>query len=303
MESRPGWVFTHVLLADDSSEHAHGAAKLLCDLPFKKDIRITVLRAFPSTLSADLYTLEEHLQKTCEVLKDAGYDPKPELMLGSPSEKIMEFVESHHPELILLGAKGLRSTLGILLGGVAQQVVEYACCPVMIVRAPYRGLKRILLVTDGSAYSEEAVKYITSMPLPVDAEITAMHVLSPPPPPLVLVEPGYIGPQIKQPLPVNEADAEKRLHQEKEGETLLKRTEDKLKAHGLKTNTILKQGDAATEIIQYVDSNNIDLIVTGSRGLSQVKAWLLGSVSRKLVHYSNCSILVVRKPEIHLPPP
>jgi nucleotide-binding universal stress UspA family protein len=43
-----------------------------------------------------------------------------------------------------------------------------------------------------------------------------------------------------------------------------------------------------------VKQNQIDLIVAGSRGLSRVRSWLLGSVSRKLVHYSGCSVLIVR---------
>jgi len=59
---------------------------------------------------------------------------------------------------------------------------------------------------------------------------------------------------------------------------------------------VLKWGDAATEIIEYVKSNKFDLIVAGSRGLSQFKGWWVGSVSRKLVHYSNCSVLIVKRP-------
>ena len=53
-------------------------------------------------------------------------------------------------------------------------------------------------------------------------------------------------------------------------------------------------GDAGTEIIDYVKTHDIDLIVAGSRGLSQMRGWFLGSVSRKLVHYSNCSVLIVK---------
>jgi nucleotide-binding universal stress UspA family protein len=54
------------------------------------------------------------------------------------------------------------------------------------------------------------------------------------------------------------------------------------------------RGDAATEIIQFARQHEIDLIVSGSRGLSPVTSWLLGSVSRKLVHYASCSVLIVK---------
>jgi nucleotide-binding universal stress UspA family protein len=60
---------------------------------------------------------------------------------------------------------------------------------------------------------------------------------------------------------------------------------------------VLVRGDAATEIIGYADKENIDLIIAGARGLSSIQGWLMGSVSRKLVHYSNCSVLIVKQPE------
>jgi nucleotide-binding universal stress UspA family protein len=49
--------------------------------------------------------------------------------------------------------------------------------------------------------------------------------------------------------------------------------------------------------MEYVDRENVHLIVAGSRGLSSFQGWLMGSVSRKLVHYSNCSVLIVKQPE------
>jgi nucleotide-binding universal stress UspA family protein len=58
--------------------------------------------------------------------------------------------------------------------------------------------------------------------------------------------------------------------------------------------TVLRRGDAATEILAYAQEQKVDLIVAGSRGLSGVSGWWLGSVSRKLVHYAPCSVLIVR---------
>jgi nucleotide-binding universal stress UspA family protein len=67
---------------------------------------------------------------------------------------------------------------------------------------------------------------------------------------------------------------------------------------GKPAESILKRGDAATEIMAVVKEQNIDLLITGSRGLTPIRSWMMGSVSRKLVHYSGCSVLVVR----NLPP-
>jgi nucleotide-binding universal stress UspA family protein len=48
--------------------------------------------------------------------------------------------------------------------------------------------------------------------------------------------------------------------------------------------------DAATEIIEYVKAHQIDLILAGSSGQSQIKRLLLGSQSSKFVHYAGCSV-------------
>ena len=42
------------------------------------------------------------------------------------------------------------------------------------------------------------------------------------------------------------------------------------------------------------ESNNIDLIVMGSRGLGVVKGVLLGSVSQYVVEQAKCPVLVVK---------
>ena len=80
------------------------------------------------------------------------------------------------------------------------------------------------------------------------------------------------------------------------GEALLMRTRRLLQRYGLEATALLVRGDAATEILDYAGHHQIDLIVAGSRGLSQLKSLWMGSVSRKLVHYSNCSVLIVKAP-------
>ncbi|MBI5950633.1 MAG: universal stress protein [Chloroflexi bacterium] len=285
----------NILMADDSSEHAWSAVELIRDLSLPPKTRVMVLRVFtPGQISA-IPDFERSLEKTKQHLQYAGVKVETELILGSPAEKIIEVAKHKKSNLIVLGAKGLRATLGILLGGVAQQVVEYAHDPVLIVRAPYLGLKRILLVTDGSASSQYAAQYLGKFPMPEKVDVRVMHVI-PPPQPLLTMEPHLGGWQTVY-LPPPETDSTLEGKQEQKGQALLKRTCGLLQRHGISATPVLKQGDAATEIIDYVKANEINLIVAGSLGLSQLQSWWVGSVSRKLIHYSNCSVLMVRGPQ------
>lgn len=286
----------NVLLADDGSEHAQAAVKMLQELPLPPKSRVHVLRVFPPGQTYAVGQMERNLKHTKEQLLEGGIQADADLVLGYPAEKIVETASQMKPDLMLIGAKGLRATLGILLGGVAQQVVEYACCPVLVVRAPFDGLRRVLLVTDGSLYSQRAVRYLAKFPLPEKVDVRLMHVLPPLTTPVVM-EPYFGGRDTYVPLYKPEEEAKLKVKQNREGEALLNRTRNQLLDRGIKSTPLMTRGDAATEIIEYTDKENINLIVAGSRGLSSFQGWLMGSVSRKLVHYSHCSVLIVKQPE------
>jgi nucleotide-binding universal stress UspA family protein len=295
----------NIFLAVDGSEHSWAAVKLLQDLPAGRTLpdgtqkpasAITVLTVLLPRNASDYASRMQLLEKTQAVLQDTGYCVQAELLVGYPAEMLVEYAEQHKPDLIVLGAMGQRATLGILLGGVAQQLVEYACCPILIVRAPYHGLKRILVVVDGSPSSLNAAEFLGEFPLPANAEITIVHVLPP------LYQPGYDIPQYvfgtetyipSAPMAMKDWLALQKA-EEYAGMELLDSVRGSLESRGLKSNPALLRGDAATEIIEFARQHQEDLIVCGSRGLSQMRGWLLGSVSRKLVHYANCSTLVVK---------
>lgn len=285
----------NILLADDGSQHAQAAVELLQKIPLPAKSKIRVYRAFNSAQIPLIPEMERSLARTRDQLTGAGYKVETEMQLYSPAEGLLEHAQEHKPDLIVLGAKGLRSTASILLGGVAQQVLEYACCPVLIVRAPSLSVKKILLVTDGSPSSQAAVRYLGKFPIPENSEVQIMHVLPPLPSP-VIMEPYYgtwRSVYTSYPL-LDEEIAELRQKEMRAGEVLLTRTCKLLQRYGIEATTMLKRGDAATEIMDYVKEEKIDLIVAGSRGLSNFKSLWMGSVSRKLVHYSNCSVLIVK---------
>ena len=53
-------------------------------------------------------------------------------------------------------------------------------------------------------------------------------------------------------------------------------------------------GSVAGQILGAAREHDADLIVLGSRGVSQLEALLLGSVAGKIVHLAPCPVLLVR---------
>jgi nucleotide-binding universal stress UspA family protein len=87
-------------------------------------------------------------------------------------------------------------------------------------------------------------------------------------------------------LPTPEQEAE-RHRQAGEARVLLAE-------HGIEAMVVERHGDAANAILDEATETRADLIVMGTRGLSSVERWMIGSVSAKVLHHAHCSVLVAR---------
>ena len=79
----------------------------------------------------------------------------------------------------------------------------------------------------------------------------------------------------------------------KAGNVILDRALEMVPA-GVAKESFSDTGSPAVVILDFAESNDIDLIVMGSRGLGIVKGVLLGSVSQYVVEQSKCPVLVVK---------
>jgi nucleotide-binding universal stress UspA family protein len=59
-------------------------------------------------------------------------------------------------------------------------------------------------------------------------------------------------------------------------------------------STIHSVGNAAEEILKIANRKDIDTLVLGSRGKYGTSKDMLGGTSYKLVHYSKCTVTVVK---------
>ena len=77
--------------------------------------------------------------------------------------------------------------------------------------------------------------------------------------------------------------------------SVLKRAEHYVRDQGLELETHAREGDPAEVILRVANEQQADLIVVGSRGLTGIKRFLLGSVSNKVSHHAPCSVMIVRR--------
>lgn len=57
---------------------------------------------------------------------------------------------------------------------------------------------------------------------------------------------------------------------------------------------VVMHGDPAKTIVEVADSENADMIVMGTRGLSDIQGLVMGSVAHKVSHMAGCTVVTVK---------
>jgi nucleotide-binding universal stress UspA family protein len=80
----------------------------------------------------------------------------------------------------------------------------------------------------------------------------------------------------------------------KESENILNKSRDIGKKKGVRIETELRKGDAASNIIDYSKKENYDTIIMGRRGMGKLRQLVLGSTSTKVLNHSDCTVVIVK---------
>src|SRR3954451_10793184 len=145
-------------------------------------------------------------------------------------------------------------------------------------------MKRILIATDGSPASVEALELGLDLASERDAETFLVHVV----PGIDVLTAGGFGMTGAFPHDLTDAD---RAPIDTAAALAARR--------GVPVETRLLRGNTVDEIVACADSLDADLIVVGSRGHGTLASAVLGSVSRGVLRESMRPVLVVRgAPEV-----
>jgi nucleotide-binding universal stress UspA family protein len=98
-------------------------------------------------------------------------------------------------------------------------------------------------------------------------------------------------------LPATGVVADVAAEERQEAEDHLKAVEQELLDGGVKARHTIRHGsDAAAEIVDYADVNDINLIAMSTHGRSGVGRWVWGSVASRVLRGTSKPILLVRSP-------
>jgi nucleotide-binding universal stress UspA family protein len=136
-------------------------------------------------------------------------------------------------------------------------------------------ISKILVAIDGSKHADQAFEYASDLAKKAEARLLIIHVFE---------ELGNIGYSIARELEQSDREMLQK-YQSRAKRLVTDRYVDVMEAKG---------NDVAEEILHIADKENIDTIVVGSRGISEAKEFLLGSVSYKVSHYAKCPVIIVR---------
>lgn len=140
---------------------------------------------------------------------------------------------------------------------------------------------RILVPTDGSDASLNAVEEAVDLAEDQGARLYVLNVVEPP-----AVE------------PMNTPTGDVVTPMEQAGERVVEQTVERATDAGLSSvvgDTVT--GMAHREIVDYVEDNDIDLVVLGTHGRTGLDRVLLGSVTEKVVRVAPVPVLTVRPAE------
>ena len=146
---------------------------------------------------------------------------------------------------------------------------------------------KILVAVDPSLHAREAIRFVKSVDWPKKSEIYLIHVIELKNAPPLVPSDGPFGWDSVIAQAREEMETEARLFLDKVKGKILKR-----RPHIIKS--IVAEGLPGAEILQAVKDYQIDLVIVGTRGLSTVKRFLLGSTSDWVMREAPCSVLLVR---------
>jgi nucleotide-binding universal stress UspA family protein len=139
------------------------------------------------------------------------------------------------------------------------------------------GIRKILIATDGSEYTKEAVSQGLHLAKVLGAEVTALYVID---------QTSFVS------FPIDSSIVSVYSLLENEGKRAVEEVKKDGEQLGVKVTTVVAEGSPTRKIVEM--AANMDLVVIGTLGRSALSKLFMGSVAERVTRYAPCPVLVVR---------
>ena len=295
------YMIDHVLCACDfspSSERALGYALELVErtgaslhLMHVQEISLgPFVQGDPSPAPGD-EALQRQFEERCrEEMADFSFTPDNDRLRfvaarsGAVAPALVQYVEKHDVDLVVMGTQGRRGVGRALFGSVAEEVLRSAPCPVLTTRAlngdgsgPPRPdpIDQVVAPVDFSEPSRGALRYAARLASTYEVPLTLVHALHVPKlPPAYGVEFSAASWQ----------DLEERV------QSALESWKEEVVPEAKPGTCVVKRGEPVASILDAASTPG-DLLVMATRGLSGVKRTMLGSVAEGVLRQAKGPVL------------
>lgn len=202
---------------------------------------------------------------------------------------IIRHAQEHDAQLIMLCSHGASGMKSVLVGSVAQQVVQQDTTPVFLIRPnqnPEWQCRKILVPLDSAAVHEPALPIAIEFARACNASLEALTVV----PTTNTLSPERAATGAFLPTTMN---AILELA-ERGAREYVQNIAQKLSAEGLNAVGGIARGDAANGIVSAAEQSGADLIVLATHGRKNIDAFWSGSVTPPIIARAACPVLLVR---------
>jgi len=233
------------------------------------------------------------MKKKVDELQALGLEAASVINYGRAADEIVDFAEKNDIDLIIMSTHGRSGISRWVTGSVSNKVMQESYVPLLLVKTgamPHAAETdegwKILAPLDGSKFSEASLPYAAGMANGPNSEVILFRVNE------TAEFSSYLAPELATGWEVYLNQVAPRLQESIQN--YLQRKSEKLQSEGVSVRSVVASGRAAEEIIKYVESNDIALIVITTHGRSGFKHWAYGSVTNKVVHGTSKPTLLIR---------
>lgn len=146
---------------------------------------------------------------------------------------------------------------------------------------------KVLVAADGSSHSQDAFELLQRLRLPAGSEIVVLNVLEDF---KVFAYSSQIRDRVQEQM---------REGRDSDAQNLIAEVQNTFDADHFQVRTEVREGHVAEQILAMAEEEKVDLIVVGSRGMSALDRFLLGSTSFKVLKHAPCPVLMSRPDAVH----